>query len=609
MIKIPLITRLVVTSARRVPVMTSRMLHATSSLLQQSRQPVVAADTVAADTVAVADVTNDAQQEEVPWYLREEVGSSTNAEEDIKIPEVQENSPESLTTFLNLVVRDYGLQNVQFYDLTTLDHDHPHSIENQPFDYIIIATGKSEKHVFKAGQELKHFIKHKYSKQARINGLVSASPNPVTRRRMVKRANKSPPATDNNFGMPANSWVMCETLVDNICIHFLTELRREELNLESLWVPEGQGENLLQSSAEFHNKNNKDIPPFFLSRRQFHTTSRKYNPNVIESILNKKELTEDLIKEHIQDYESNFKGDLLSEYNMRNEFYRLLHIVSPSIVPLSQVRDIILEKHSNLKLLSSIEDNLSQEKSKDLIAYMKVLLDSPELSSNFNGKEIADERCNLLSEFVTILYRLSSDDLDLHTIPELIPLLWRLSFIEKSEGIELGSSIVNETITDKDNKWPTITFNTLTNAENRSRDINDLLELYAKSSESILSPSVREIQLYTFGNAGSWSDFWKTWDIINLLTGPQDFKSWLSLTTYLALRKDVEANVYFCKRLFTSSTSVSGSLLSCYESNKSQLSVDDKQHLRQSLSVIFDSVLSSEILPNIDEIKRFINAL
>lgn len=577
--------------ARAAPITSSRMLRIGRRAFQQMKEQPVAE-----------------LQQELPWYLREEVNTSADADNDIEVPDVPENSPESLAKFLNLAAKDYGLQDIQLYDLTTLDKDHPHSIENQPFDYIIIATGKSEKHVFKAGNELKHFIKHTYSTQAKVNGLVSAAPNPVTRRRMIKRANKSPPATDNDFGMSANSWVMCETSVDNICIHVLTQLRRQELNLESLWVPEDNNGEFKTNYNELYNKDTSDVPSFFLSRRQFHTSARNLNLSAIDGILSQKEITNDLAKEHIQSYESNFKGVLFSDYDSRNEFYRLLHVVSPTVVSLSQVRDVILEKYTNLELLSSVGGDMSKEKAKDVVVFMKTLLDTSEIASAFTEKEIADERYDQLSQFVAHLYRLTDDSLDLHTIPEFIPLLWRLSFIEETKGAELGSSIVNQVMSG-DRQWENIEFKTFLNAENRSRDINDVIELYASSFKSIISSSVRELQLFTYGNAGNWQNFWKTWELINLLAKKQDFNTWLSLTSYLALRNSPEANSYFLKNVFKSSSTISGSLLSNYETNRDNISDSDKEILKESLLLILSSASATQTVPNGDEIKQIIDAL
>lgn len=558
----------------------------------------------------------------LPWYLRETPSVDLMEEERAPIPPVPQNAPKSLEEFLTLLSVEYGLQEIELYDLNTLEAEHPNSTENQPFDYMVICTGKSEKHIFKAGQELKHYIKHNYSAAANINGLVSSAPSPVARRRMFKRANKAPLATDNDYGRSANSWVMCETNVDGICVHVLTKERREELNLESLWVSEETGEQATEPASDKTKSWTDRVPYFFQSRRHYHTTSKRTLSTVskesLTSVYNKvheanlAELDREVVTKAIDEFESSFVSPKINDYNLRNKFYALIHVFYPDIISLEKLNDIFLGKYSDLSIALDANVNMKTEKDKDVPEYIKVLLDSSELRSQHDPKVVSDKCYHLLSQFLINIYRFSDDKIDFESSPELIPLLWKLTCpVNGSDGTTLGPSAIDAVLYDNNEQMYTETFATTVQAKNRARDITELLNFYFSTSpeNTTLSRSVKEFQLLTFGNSGNWKEFWNHWNLsMNFLDGKQDFQKWIRLVIYLALRNDKAASKTFVTDYWKNPNTISGTFLQQYQSHGALLSPTERFHLKLALAKIttqVDGLNSSKL----DEMRNFINQL
>jgi hypothetical protein len=103
----------------------------------------------------------------------------------IDLPQLPEGSPVSVEKFINVLAYDYGFDNIKIFDLSLLDEDHNFSTKNQSSRYIMIGTGKSEKHIYKAGVELRNFIKHTYHVLPLMEGLTSQEMSPLARRRCL----------------------------------------------------------------------------------------------------------------------------------------------------------------------------------------------------------------------------------------------------------------------------------------------------------------------------------------------------------------------------------------------------------------------------------------
>lgn len=558
----------------------------------------------------VESTTND---EDTPWYLREDTSSSLIAEEDLNLPSLPPNAPDSLQTFMTLMAKDYGLKDILIFDLTAHDEEHTYSTKNQVFKYILIGSGKSEKHCFKAATELRHLIKHEHNILPKIEGMVSAGVSAVMRRRMLKNARKGPSATENDYGKNPNSWIMFDSGIDQIQIHILTENRRQELNLEELWC-------LPQDSHKFE----RPPPPsymnddIFIGLRRLHTMSsarsrqlnsqfnskfsltpftanlvqryREYSSEVssLEEIYDQF-LNEDLSmsEERLQDYYNSFNSNFVpssNNYDLKFKFYKLVHILNSKIVKFDDLKNILYTKHASLALIIDPTNDLEKMKVDDVIEYTKLLLDSPEINESLDSDPYY--RANILfknlSEFLTKFLQFS--DTDLLKNDEFISLLWRFTFIE-NEGF-IGPKKIDEFINhgyieqSSSGKLTELGYS-------RTRDLLDLVASHTKNKA--FSNEFKELILFTYGNSNYWNSFWNRlnyyYGFLNWEeNGKQSISKWVRLTVYLAARNDKKAMIYFLNNVWEKSSSLTRSVLDDLKEGGNKFH-DDKERIAFKLAM------------------------
>ncbi|CAH6720002.1 ATPase synthesis protein 25, mitochondrial [[Candida] jaroonii] len=533
--------------------------------------------------------------EDVPWYLRESEKVLEKVERP-PIPEIPNNAPPSVEKFLLLLSEEYGLEDIKLFDLAELDDDHPNHISNQPIRYMIVSTGKSDKHVFKAGNELKHYIKHEFKKHSNIEGLVSSTIKPVIRRRMLRRANKGPSATDNIYGRAANSWIMCRTDVDDINIHILTKERREELDLESLWINERKDDlytkELDSTDTDYMNEvyAGKNMPDFFLQRRGFHTTAREFNiTNTYQKLMDSEigSIEESETTKLMEEFETAFKTiePTLNDYNLKTQFYGALHLINPKIT-LDQVSSVIKEKYNDLSVAIEMNEN---ERTSDMMTFMKILSDSDTEPSI---------KYDLLSSFAQDIYRFSGESID---IPQLIPLLFSLS----STGTNISPSIIDATIYN-DFDYYNETFPQTELSGTGMRNTTSFLQNYLQLHNSMFTRPMKETIMFNYGNAGQWDRFWNEWDVsLSLLENEVQLKHWVRLLVYLAIRKDIEGINRLFNNYWDTTTSVSLPFIQSFNIHSQQLTPEEFSHLKLSLAKFVDIPGFSHT----DKISQFVNSL
>ncbi|CUM49319.1 ATPase synthesis protein 25, mitochondrial [Debaryomyces fabryi] len=579
--------------------------------------------------------TENEAEESVPWYLRDDSSSPLLETKKVELPVVPDHAPTTVQTFLELLSDEYGLEDIELFDLTQLGPENEYHADNQPSDYMIICTGKSEKHIYKASNELRTYIKHNFELIPKIEGMASNSKTPAARRRMLRRARKGPLATDNDYGRTPNSWVMCDTAVNNICIHILTESRRDELNLESLWCREEDIEKY--SRSESAAEESDDI---FIGIRRFHTMTpfarhyqqtRLYSSSssneALEASLHKLSVgnltTEDL-KQQIKSFEADFHDPSIKDYNTRFNFYRSIHIQNPDVVSFDELTFILLDKYSSLKIILNNDIDVSKERIQDTVDFMKLLIDSPEIRRQFdlsNSKGVnayADELYDTLSQFLSTLFRFSKEQIDISRHPEFLPLLWRLSFVQKKDTV-IGSRMIDDIIY-QEGDIPNLPGQpSIFQAKNRARDILDLINYYNQKIDENALPtnSFKELLLFTYGNAGDWAKFWNTWEVsFNLLNNSKidsksSIKNWVRLIVYLAIRNDRSAIVYFLNNYWNCSTSIAGSFIDDFELNNNAFSSDEeKRSFKSSVNKMLNSINNeNEGNPSFSNVKEFVDSL
>ena len=561
------------------------------------------------------DEVKSEHQDDIPWYLRDDSSSPLVEAKKIELPQLPADAPVSVDKFLNVLAYDYGFDNIKLFDLSLLDDDHNFSTKNQSSRYILIATGKSEKHIYKAGLELRNFIKHTYHVLPSMEGLTSQEMSPLARRRMLKRARKGPLATDNDYGKAANSWVMCDTDVDGVQIHLLTEQRRTELNLEELWCRE---EDIpLYQRQESEQMQSDDI--FIGIRRGFHTLTgfRAYSTTTtqdtsLQQLYNElanedAEISEQKLLHYKQSFDGEFSGTL-EDYNIKLKLYKLIHVCNPKVASFQDLTNALYEKHSSLMITTDPSVDLEMEKVQDIIYYTKLLIDSPELGAIKNN-DINEHTTYLFDQLSKFIARIAGfSDINLLSNNEFVALLWRLSFTSKQGFI--GSNTIDRAISN--GSFEQFDEHTLTSlSTTNARDVFDLLKYHSKSYNKEFSPALKELIIHTYGNSGNWVQFWKKWDTYyGLLNRQQGLENWVRLVVYLAMRNDKSAMIHFLHNYWDQSSSVSGSFISNYKKNGHLFASDDELvPFKHGMSMILNTVKNHENLGNFDQVKTFIESL
>lgn len=552
------------------------------------------------------EVLSTVVDEDIPWFMRDESTSPLIDTKEIEIPSIPENAPETVEEFLKLVAEEYGLQDIQLFDLTLLPESHPSSTKNQAASYIIICTGKSEKHIYKASSELRLNIKHSHDILPSLEGVVSGGTSPAARRRLLKRVRRGAPATDNDYGKVPNSWVMCDTKVDNIFIHILTQQRRDELNLESLWCRDEEKEKYLPSSTSVEESDDifigvrrgfHTMTPFWAQQRRSYSTKKLHS---IQQLFNEdSSISEDKLQSYKNNFDSNFVPRTVQAFRDKFELYRTIHVLNPSLVSFEQVRETILEKYSSLDIYVNKDFSITSEKVEDVIRYMKLIIDSPEIAvSGENTGVFVDRVFDSVSKFISTLVSFSYEQVNVLEHDEFLPLLWRLTLIEKDDAV-LNSEVITRAIQGEVSLGTDVFRGNspISQASNKARDVINIAKYFSELNQVIQAVSFKELVLFSYGNAGKWSKFWNEWEVSFGFFGngsPQAaVHSWVRLVVYLALRDNKTQQLHFLHNYWNNS-GLSRSIVLDLERNECRFgSPTEKRVFISAINKIVDSVNNS----------------
>lgn len=157
-----------------------------------------------------------------PWYLREQ-------------PEVKEEP----------VQIDLGLPEGPMNDIVRqLARDAVYDIKYIPEQDIIIGSGKSSRHIYKAGREVMGMLKHQHDVLPTAEGLFKKNAQRMSYRRMLKKARKQ------NLEFPDSEWVVIDSQM-GFHVHIFTAEKRQQVNLEDLYKFEMDEEEVELSPEDF----------------------------------------------------------------------------------------------------------------------------------------------------------------------------------------------------------------------------------------------------------------------------------------------------------------------------------------------------------------------
>lgn len=354
---------------------------------------------------STADGVKEADSENVPWYLRPEE-SSTSDEYQKPMPELPEQCPDTLERIVELMHNKLGITDISIFDKR--DQELEDVGMDLAKDFILIGTGKSDRHLQKATQELMGYIKHELGneKLPRVEGFSKVSSILKKERKLRRKLKKNTGYHFEDYGVPMNSWIMvdCDHNVGNMSIHFITQERREALNLELLWCnPEDKhlykrvrkpliNDSIFAGLRRFHSLNQPRFPSVtdFITRNYSTTTAFGVLSATLDNLRNMK-----LVDAETVVLQDKFVPDFINllpetptskSLDLEFQFYKTLHQISPEKYEFEQLDQLLLKKVAN-----SLVDITTD----DLIEYIVLLMESPKFSRN--------ESIDKLSQLVSIV--------------------------------------------------------------------------------------------------------------------------------------------------------------------------------------------------------------
>lgn len=561
------------------------------------------------------EVTTESDQD-VPWYLRQNVTSDFLETKKIELPEIPENAPPHLLEFLNLLSVEYGMDNFDLFNISELPEDHEFRQNNQNVDFIIVCSGKSEKHVYKAANQLRTYLKHEHDIVPVLEGMVSSAKTPAMRRRLLRRARKGPPSTDNDYGRAANSWVMCN--FEGVDIHMLTPARRTELNLESLWCKPEDAAKYAQPETDYLESDSifsgirryhtlaRPAPGF--PTRRFHTVPALFSQTeVLQSYVNEVQsnphMEDEKLMQMKSDFEHAFVNPTLDDYNVFYQMWKSMHLARPDLVTFEDVEEALLAKYASQ---ATIPIDWRPVKMQDMVEYACLLLDTP---LRENSKELVDTSLGKMSAFISVLFQFSSDQVSIAGDPRFIPLLWRLCYWEQGEAVPISLKTVDDIIHDFQDIVVSSPEPLIVIAGNSYRNVNFLVSRFYQEHKFIPSKGLQELTLFTYGNASKWTQFWEHWESSSVLTrwnSSDALERLVRLAVYLSCRGDRMQMHRFLSNHWDSSNSTAGSFILCLQDNNLAFNSEgEKRALRIAVESMVESLRMGDKVPY-EEIRTYV---
>ncbi|KAJ3525807.1 hypothetical protein NM208_g11481 [Fusarium decemcellulare] len=251
-------------SLRTLPLRQARQLP---SLSRRCFSQEKASDTTNEKEPAVADSTGDTPKtidstkaDDVPWFLEVEPPRHPESQHAVELPKIPEDAPEVLGPMVKYIFEDMGLDEISLLDLRDLDP--PAALG--PNLIMLFGTARSERHLHVSSGRFVRWLRKNHSIDARADGLIGPGELRTKLRRLRKKAKLMGtntaiiPGGDNGI---STGWVCVHfsSSGDNIneaasfddsgrfsgfgapqtgttvVIQCMTEARRGELDLETLW--------------------------------------------------------------------------------------------------------------------------------------------------------------------------------------------------------------------------------------------------------------------------------------------------------------------------------------------------------------------------------------
>ncbi|KAF5017929.1 hypothetical protein F66182_10113 [Fusarium sp. NRRL 66182] len=258
------VSRPATSSIRSLPQTNSRQLPALATRLfsdVKANDPIIEKEvTIETPSDAPKTIPESAQSDDVPWFLEVEPPRHPESQHAVQLPNIPEGTPEVLGPMVKYIFEDMGLDDISLLDMRDLDP--PAALG--PNLIMLFATARSERHLHISSGRFVRWLRKNYSISARADGLIGPGELRTKLRRLRKKAKLMGtntaiiPGGDNGI---STGWVCVNfsshgdnineaAKVDDtgrfsgfgapqtgttVVVQCMTEVRRAELDLESLW--------------------------------------------------------------------------------------------------------------------------------------------------------------------------------------------------------------------------------------------------------------------------------------------------------------------------------------------------------------------------------------
>lgn len=509
--------------------------------------------------------------DETPWYIRDP--DSVQAQLSVQkavIPDLPENPPHSLEPIASEMVKDLGLEDLTILDLREVVP--PSSFG--PDALMIIASGKSEKHLVRAATELSKWVKNRYNVLVDQEGLLTSNFSKVHQRRMRKKAARQSSfyvkQNDETAMKTANSWVALDTKVDGIYVHLFTPERRKIVNIEELWKDAIESQQH-QSDATTTNTNmtmNKFSQQYATPglKRSYHTGTTPKSQELslkeycdagdYKSCISAVQLhhavdNENLVlKSHINHVHdiSNHKTERAPlkknspvvvsfmnslppvleshHWRLRLIFLQNAHLANPSDFPLQMLIDQLMFQQASGVAVSDWD----AETVVTAICYSHQVMEYTghlEMKASEIWSKQCDQKFALILQLMDLVYRPSGKAMSASNT--LLSLMYRLCIQPNHRYITYDSAL----------KDPTPTSPKLRGKlDSRAHSIAHLFKNFHIASEE--NKTLMALVLLSLANEQEWRKFWDTWQKV-ALSGNIDISMLLFMTSIVTKASDERA--------------------------------------------------------------------
>ncbi|KAK6853252.1 hypothetical protein PG995_010064 [Apiospora arundinis] len=200
----------------------------------------------------------DSQEAEVPWYLQVEPPTHAPVAEPPPLPEIPADSPAILQSLLEYASEEMGLEELSLLDLRELNP--PAALG--PNLFMLFGNARSERHLHVSASRLVRWLRYQHKVHADADGLLGPNERKTKLRRKAKRAKLlGTMGTDDADDGISTGWICVNlgtlnrsgdssTVVaedgrvagfgisqkgSTVVVQIMTEARRAELGLETLW--------------------------------------------------------------------------------------------------------------------------------------------------------------------------------------------------------------------------------------------------------------------------------------------------------------------------------------------------------------------------------------